>query len=360
SDSSTESDTEANPPAKKAKLTVEPSRSESSDNSGSDSGSNAPVATTGPQQPGAINSRAESSSPDPSDSDSDSDSGSESESDAPVPQASVAVAQGLAARSSRASPSPSSSESSDSSDSDSDMPIPTAVLPKPQKSVTFKLPALSSSSDSDSDSNSDDESESKSDESNSSALNGPKLPKPLERSSVQQFFNQFPYFPYDSSESVMWEYHCLRRTEGFKSLSPQAQRKARRDLKVALTKDFGQLYGTDVNDLGALQTLCLVLGFEDVPNNLEKCQNLVTSTYVNVVNLIDTVYAGDLVVCFDSEKELSEYTIWSENFVSKNSQHAGSLLKCLLRNIYIHSSTDATAVNRKPLGALNRKRKRGT
>ncbi|CAE6405077.1 unnamed protein product [Rhizoctonia solani] len=338
SGSSTESDTEANPPAKKVKLAVETSRSESSDDSGSNSGSDAPVAT---------NSRAESSSSDSSDS--DSDSGSESESDAPVPQAPVAVAQEPATRNSRVSPS--SSESSDSLDSDSDVPIPEVALTKPQKPVNFKPPAPSTSS-----SDSDDESDSDGSDSDSSDSGGPRLPKPLERSSVKQFFSRFPTFQYDSSQPVMTEYLRMSQTTGFKSLGPEAQKKARRDLKDALAKDFGQLYGYDVDDIGAWQSLCRVLRFEDVPDDLEGCQDLVTATYVNIIDLIDTVSTGAPVQHFDSEKELSEYTIKTKNILSRDSPHAGSLLKFLLRNIY--RPTDATRVNPEPLYGLNRKRKR--
>ncbi|KDN35909.1 hypothetical protein RSAG8_11217, partial [Rhizoctonia solani AG-8 WAC10335] len=301
SGSSSESDAEVKPPAKRAKLAVEP-------DSVSDSDSDAPAATTVPQKPAPINSRVSSSS-----SSSDSDSPSE----APVLQTAVAGVQKPVTILRASSP---SSESSDSA------PKPVALNPRPTSS---------SSDSSDSDSSS---------ESGSSDSDGPKFPNPLERSSVQQFFSQFPSFQYDSSQPVMTEYSRMSQTKGFKSLSLAARRKARRDLKDALSKarrdlkdalakDFGRLYGYDVDNLDAWQSLCRVLRFENIPDNLEGCQKLVAATYVNIIDLIDTVSTGDLVHHFNSEKELSGYTRDTGNYLSKDSKHAGSLLKFLLRKI---------------------------
>ncbi|CUA73085.1 hypothetical protein RSOLAG22IIIB_05153 [Rhizoctonia solani] len=381
SGSSSESDLEVVPQAKKIKLAKEPPRSESSDDSDSDSESGAPVATTGPPNTAIINPRTESSSSDSSDSDSGSESESElelePEPDTPVPKP-VTTAPKPVIPSSRAS---SSSESSDSSDSDSDLPVP-LVAPTKSKPATSKpraSPSSSESSNSDSDqpgsttfqsrtpepvantrvvetSSSDSESSSESDSSSDSE--GPELPKPLERSSVRQFFSQFSSFQYDSSQPAMTEYFRMSQTEGFKVLSQAVRKKARRELKDALAKDFGQLYGYDVDDVGAWQSLCRVLRFEDVPDDLEGCQELVAATYVNIVDLVDTVSTGDPVHHFDSEKELSEYTRETGNYLSKDSPYAGSLLKFLLRKIY--KPSNATRENPEPLYALNRKRKRGT
>ncbi|KAH7342165.1 hypothetical protein B0J17DRAFT_567257, partial [Rhizoctonia solani] len=172
---------------------------------------------------------------------------------------------------------------------------------------------------------------------------------------VKQFFSQFPSFKYDSSQPVMTEYFRMGQTKGFKLL-PQEARKARQELKDALAKAFGQFYGYDMDDLGAWQSLCRVLRFENIPDDPEECQQLVTATYVNIIDLIDTVSTGAPVQHFDSEQELSEYTIQTKNFLLRQSKHAGSLLKSLLRNIFAPS--DATRSNPEPLYALPRKRKR--
>ncbi|CAE6492882.1 unnamed protein product [Rhizoctonia solani] len=312
--SSSESDVEVKPPAKKTKLVYTLSSSESSDDSDPSSKLTAPVSkpvSPKPPKPIAPASRAQPLSSSSSDS---SDSDSDSVSDAPV-AAATPTKQGPVALKLRGS---SSSSSSDSSDSE--------------------LGSESSSSDSDSDSDSG------------------KLPKPLQQSSVSQFFSQFPSFKYDSSQPVMTEYLRMSRTRGFKSLSQKARQEAKLELKDALAEDFGQLYGYDVNDLGAWQSLCRVLRFEDIPDDLEECQQLVTATYVNIIDLINTVSTGAPVQHFDSEQELSEYTIRTQNFLSGKSKHAGSLLRFLLRKIFTPS--DATRMNPEPLYALSKKRKR--
>ncbi|KAG8730571.1 hypothetical protein FRC11_006406, partial [Ceratobasidium sp. 423] len=277
-----------------------------------------------------------------------------SDSDSEAPVATTAVARPVAAHSrAPASKSSSSSDSSDSSDSDSDAPVPAATLAKPQKLSTVNLRTQAKKPGSSSDSDSSSESSSSSD------LDDAALPKPLARdqSSVQQFFSQFPSFKYDSSQPVMSEYFRMSQTSGFKSLSQQARKKARKDLKDALAADFGRLYGYDVQDLGAWQSLCRVLRFEDVPDDLEGCQQLVTATYVNIIDLIDTVSTGNPVQHFNSEKELSVYTLDTGNILSRDSPHVGSLLKFLLRNIF--DPSDATRKNPEPLYALRgEKRKR--
>ncbi|CAE6472444.1 unnamed protein product [Rhizoctonia solani] len=337
--SSSESDLEIKPPAKKAKVATKASSSESSNSSDSDSDVPPPIR---PQKLVGVSQRAlVSASSSPSDS---------SDSDSEVPVFTTAVARPVAANS-RASASKSSS-SSDSSDSDSDAPVSVAALAKSQKppDVDSRAP-VSESSSSDSDSSSESSSSSDSDDA--------ALPKPLDRdqSSVHQFFSQFPSFKYDSSQPVMSEYFRMSQTRSFKSLSQLARKKARRDLKDALVADFGRLYGYDVEDLGAWQSLCRVLRFEDVPDDLEGCQELVTATYVNIIDLIDTVSTGNPVQHFDSEKELSEYTLETGNILPRKSKHAGSLLKFLLRNIF--DPSNATRDNPEPLYGLKRKRKRG-
>ncbi|CAE7178061.1 unnamed protein product [Rhizoctonia solani] len=148
----------------------------------------------------------------------------------------------------------------------------------------------------------------------------------------------------------------MSRTKAFRSLSQEARRTARQDLKDALAKDFGLLYGTDVNDLRAWQRLYWAQGFEVVPDNLDDCHEFMKDIYVNIVDLVDSVYTSHPVQRFYSEKEFSEYTIRTENYISRDRRYAGSLLKFLCRKISRPSGT--TRINPQPFSASNRKRKR--
>ena len=51
---------------------------------------------------------------------------------------------------------------------------------------------------------------------------------------------------------------------------------ARKGIQDALTLQFNDIYGTDVNDLGAWQNLCRVLQFPTVPDGLDLCRQVST------------------------------------------------------------------------------------
>jgi hypothetical protein len=97
--------------------------------------------------------------------------------------------------------------------------------------------------------------------------------EPLSQSNIQAFFSQYSTFKYDSSQPVMSEFYRMCDTTNltpFKSSKEQA----REEIRDALTKDFNALYGTDVNDLGAWQSLCRVLQFDTIPEDLNKCKEV--------------------------------------------------------------------------------------
>ena len=63
---------------------------------------------------------------------------------------------------------------------------------------------------------------------------------------------------------------------------------------------------------------------------------LISRTHVNIVDFIDCGPEQHVKI-FPSEKELSEYTQTTKRYFPRDNVHAGSLLKCLLRNI-LHPS----------------------
>ncbi|CAE6469778.1 unnamed protein product [Rhizoctonia solani] len=216
----------------------------------------------------------------------------------------------------------SASETSSSSSEDSDSDT-TSSTTRFKSSNRPQIPAAHNSYPSSSELIPSSDSESFSSSSPSSDSGDDMLPMPLKDSSVRQFFDQFSPFTYDSSQPVMSEYFRMTQSLDFKSLSQAQKRQAQKDLKNALAKDFGRLYGDDVDDLGAWQSLCRVLRFEDVPDDLEGCQQLIKATYVNIVDLIDTVNTGDPVQHFNSEKvSIGNQTTQRELRVSTDMQTA--------------------------------------
>jgi len=101
-----------------------------------------------------------------------------------------------------------------------------------------------------------------------------------------------------------------------------------------MSKQFNDIYGTDVGAIDSWRKLCQVLGIFPIPESLEACRNAVVDTHVNLVDLVDTPTTGKAVVLYKSEEALSKYTIKTGKTFSRKSAHAGGLLKFLLRRIF--------------------------
>ncbi|KAB5593125.1 hypothetical protein CTheo_3427 [Ceratobasidium theobromae] len=167
--------------------------------------------------------------------------------------------------------------------------------------------------------------------------------EPPSQSNIQAFFSQYSTFEYNPSQPVMSEFERMCKIIDFKPFK-SSQAEARKGMKDAMTKDFNALYGTDVNDLGAWQSLCRVLQFPTIPDNLVECQELVQATHVNIVDLVDTKLTGDPVIHFNSERELSIYTKSTRKFFPRDNINAGNLLRFLLRHIFCPTDADRSKV----------------
>ncbi|KAG9127403.1 hypothetical protein FRC07_014213 [Ceratobasidium sp. 392] len=152
------------------------------------------------------------------------------------------------------------------------------------------------------------------------------------RSYIQAFFDGYPKYPYDSSSPTMLEFY--RMCEHFDWIRGMSEmEEARAKIRDALTHQFNTSYGTDENDLLAWQNLCRVLELPEVPDELFRCRQVVKSTFVNIVDLVDTVATEEPVRHFETEEKLSEYTKLTGKYFPQDCAHAGGLLKFLLRYI---------------------------
>ncbi|EUC59434.1 tyrosinase tyrosinase: common central domain protein [Rhizoctonia solani AG-3 Rhs1AP] len=149
---------------------------------------------------------------------------------------------------------------------------------------------------------------------------------------VERFFAKCPSFHYNSSQHIMAEFYRLCAS------GMVSRDKTRQRFRDALTRDFNEMYGVDEGDLGAWQRLCRVL-VTDVPDEIEGCRKVVKSRFINIVDLVDTHITENPVLQFRSEAELSSYTKTTGKYFPNDSEHAGSLLKFLLRFIVL--PTDA-------------------
>ncbi|KAJ1309453.1 hypothetical protein OPQ81_006229 [Rhizoctonia solani] len=153
---------------------------------------------------------------------------------------------------------------------------------------------------------------------------------------VERFFAKYPSYKYNPSQHIMAEFYRLCAS------GVTNREKARQIFRDALTLDFNEMYGTDEDDLGAWQRLCRVL-VTDVPAEIEGCRKIIQSSFINIIDLVDTQITGDPVLQFKSETELSSYTRTTGKYFPNDSEHAGRLLKFLLR--FIVFPTEAKAQN---------------
>lgn len=80
------------------------------------------------------------------------------------------------------------------------------------------------------------------------------------------------------------------------------------------------------------------------------------SIHVNLVDLTDGVDSSEIRL-FETEKELSEYTISSHKIFPRENVHSGSLLSDLLRHIFNPSSAPTRAQRGRRGGRYRRPRK---
>ncbi|TFK21866.1 hypothetical protein FA15DRAFT_696104 [Coprinopsis marcescibilis] len=150
---------------------------------------------------------------------------------------------------------------------------------------------------------------------------------------LQTFFDRFsPAFIYDPTQPVNTEYE---RLEQFMREADQNWNKhdAKNRFQKALVAQFNKTYGKDVNSLTGWQTLCATLRIEPIPDELEMAKEAVLNKHVNLVDLTDAYDGVKRVETFDSEKELSEYTLRNNLIFSRHRVPTGTLLYFLLRRI---------------------------
>ncbi|KAG1734508.1 hypothetical protein EDB19DRAFT_1639041 [Suillus lakei] len=149
---------------------------------------------------------------------------------------------------------------------------------------------------------------------------------------LDNFFATYPKFEYDSSASASLEFYRMCDKFGWNKENEEREQ-ASCDFKNALVQQFNYIYGIDVDDLTSWRTLCQIVRVSPIPDTLKSCRKAVKATHVNIVDLVDTKVTGKPVTLFDSEVDLSKYTITTGKFFPKDNACAGGLLRYLLRRI---------------------------
>ncbi|KAF8880357.1 hypothetical protein CPB84DRAFT_1632391, partial [Gymnopilus junonius] len=146
---------------------------------------------------------------------------------------------------------------------------------------------------------------------------------------LRSFFATYPSFIYNASAAPTSEFYRLCSFFGW-SRGDANREDAYKSFRIALTKQFNTVYGTDAESLESWQLLCAKVGAHPVPNSLKKCREIITNTHVN---LVDLVQPGGVVTKFATVDELSAYSRSEGKIFPKEDAYAGGLLKELLRHI---------------------------
>jgi hypothetical protein len=92
-------------------------------------------------------------------------------------------------------------------------------------------------------------------------------------SPLTDFFAQYPEFSYDASAPVMTEFWKMCDYFGWDE-DDEERKSARGSLKDAMTQQFNNIYGTDVESISAWKNLCQVLHIDPIPDELNACRNV--------------------------------------------------------------------------------------
>ncbi|KJA22723.1 hypothetical protein HYPSUDRAFT_138949 [Hypholoma sublateritium FD-334 SS-4] len=159
------------------------------------------------------------------------------------------------------------------------------------------------------------------------------------KSPLATFFGRYDGFRYNRSESASSQFYRLCDFKKWPKYASQRMN-AHADFKQALTNQFNLNYGTNVDDLGSWQSLCMHIGIKPIPDDLEECKKAVQRTHVNLVDLVDAFGTNRPIKVFRTERQLSEYTIKTGKYFPRDEIEAGDLLKFLLRHIFNPGRTD--------------------
>ncbi|KAF5341046.1 hypothetical protein D9611_005932 [Ephemerocybe angulata] len=155
------------------------------------------------------------------------------------------------------------------------------------------------------------------------------------------FSTEHPDFPYNPRNSASFEFRRLCHHRKWKGEKYAAERtEAYEAFQDALAQQFNARYGTDADRVEPWQNLCRTLGLP-IPEELKEAREAVFNTHVNLVDLTEAG-GGRTFTLFETEQELSSYTLETGKIMSSRSASIGGVLKALLRHI-LHPPRKALA-----------------
>ncbi|KAK0108620.1 hypothetical protein ONS95_003415 [Cadophora gregata] len=115
-------------------------------------------------------------------------------------------------------------------------------------------------------------------------------------------------------------------------MAPDFSRPVRLNRNTVVT-EFDRYFGSEVK-LENWQRLCHDVGITDVPQSLKKCKLALRRVWVNIHDLIIAVRQNKIPHRFQSQHELSAYTLRTRKFFPKEKAKEGGPVRQLLAHIF--------------------------
>jgi len=151
-------------------------------------------------------------------------------------------------------------------------------------------------------------------------------------SAIDDFFAEFPDYPYDDTQPIMDEFHAMCDHFGWWGKNAE-KADARARLKDAMVIQFNAMFGIDPNDLDSWHQVCQIIDISPIPTTVAACRKVVRSTHINIVDLVEHERIGAEVVKFETVEALSDYSYRTSKFFPADSAYAGGFLRHLLRGL---------------------------
>ena len=90
---------------------------------------------------------------------------------------------------------------------------------------------------------------------------------------LDDFFADYPTFAYDRTKPVMAEFKRMCLQLGW-NVGRGSGRAAHRAFKDALTRQFNEIYGTDIHSFEPWKKLCQILQISPIPETITECRKV--------------------------------------------------------------------------------------
>ncbi|BCS27002.1 uncharacterized protein APUU_60050S [Aspergillus puulaauensis] len=150
---------------------------------------------------------------------------------------------------------------------------------------------------------------------------------------IDAYFASYPRFAYRRDQPIHSELSRMYDTFGWGRENPKRKKSWAR-FRIAVIRAFNSAFGSDAENITSWQRICHCLGVAPSPRTLGDARKAVVETYVNLVDLLQSVRNGTPVETFSTLEALRAYTVANRLYFPKDEAYEGALLRFLLREIH--------------------------